>query len=337
MRNAFPPTTKVVGFHACDYFMKEKRKFIVWWIALGILAVALIIRIAIWFASQDDAQFRSGYGASSVMTNASSAEMMDMAAEDADYAYEESSASGIEVNTDAIERGEKLVYNASVSLQTKEYARDKKAVLDVIRQYSAIIESTSESDSSGRYSDTGMTIYWQIRVPYESFNDVYDALTSEDGWSVVSASANVSNLTERYSMNASYIEAYQIEKETLLKLLEQATRISDILEINDRLASVNSELKYYTDSNRSIDKDVEYSTISVSLSEVRKYASEKVKFKTRFGEAVQDAGRLFVAFIEGIVLFITRYSLFLVLIAGIGVVVGIIVKRKRKKKGLTVK
>lgn len=251
---------------------------------------------------------------------------------------EQSFPGGVGVDTEAVENGEKLVYNADISLETKRYTDHKKAIESAFRDYNVIIESMNENGGSSnndyRHGNrSGMVSSWTVRVPYEDFDGLYDELVDKgNGWSVISAHANVSNLTEQYSLNASYIESYTAEKEALLKLIEEADKIPDILEIHDRLASINGELKYYTDENSRIDSEVGYSTITVTLSEVKNYSSERIEFRTKLGEAVHDAWYLFATFITLLLLFVVRYSLFILLFLAIALVVFFVRRRRGNRR-----
>ena len=279
--------------------MKKK-----WWILpvsiVGCLAVVMIVIIAMGGSGK-----KSGYYAeySSAAFDYARNEAKSTAAEYGAYAEEDyveapmeaeesyakeeaydENYNGVDVDEEAVRKGEKLIYSADISLETKAYKKHRDFLYSLSSQYGVIIEDMSENSY-----DTVKYGSFTLRVPYENFAEVYQLLTSDDeGWSVMSASSRVENMTKQYSKLTAQIEAYEAEKEALLALLKEAATVSETLEIQDRLAWLNSDLQYYYNQRNDIDEDVEMSTIRVRLQEVWTQV-EKQKPILTFGERVDNA------------------------------------------------
>ena len=237
---------------------------------------------------------------------------------------------GVEVDEDAIQKGEKLVYTANISLETREYQEHKAKLLEMIKANGVVVESMSENSYDSRTHGS-----FTLRVPYDKYEAVYQALCSSDaGWTVLSASSRVDNMTKQYSKLSAQIEAYEQERETLLELLKQADNVSETLEIQDRLAWLNSDLQYYYNQREEIDSDVLMSTIYLEVQEIkiRQQSAQPYTFSERIQMAFEDGMNAFVEFCEDVALFFAGSWLFLGLIVIIVVVIIILCKAAKKRR-----
>ena len=71
----------------------------------------------------------------------------------------------------------------------------------------------------------------------------------------------------------------------LLKMMEKAESIQDMIAVEERLTEVQSELAWYEESLTGMDNQVDYATVTVSLREVKEYSESP---EAGFGE---KAGR----------------------------------------------
>ena len=237
----------------------------------------------------------------------------------------------VNVDEEAIKKGEKLVYSANISLETREYQAHKAQIFEVIKANGVVVESMSENTY-----DTTTHGSFTLRVPYDKYETVYNALCASDaGWAVRSASSQVTNMTKQYSKLTAQIEAYEQERATLLELLKSAENVSETLEIQDRLAWLNSDLQYYYNQREDIDADVLMSTIYLEMQEIKIYRpaqNEPYTFGERIRMAFQDGLDTFEGFCQDVALFFVEGWLFLGLLGILIVVIVIIVKKSRKRR-----
>ncbi|MDO5456565.1 MAG: DUF4349 domain-containing protein, partial [Eubacteriales bacterium] len=94
------------------------------------------------------------------------------------------------------------------------------------------------------------------------------------------------------------------------------------------------QLNQYKTSLATMDKQVEYSTISISLEEVRRYSQEvqEVTFAEQVSRAFTDAIESFTLFCQGIVLFAVRYFPYLIILLIIIVLIILAARRARAKR-----
>ena len=237
---------------------------------------------------------------------------------------------GVDVDEEAVKNGEKLVYTANISIESKEYQAHKARIFEVIKANGVVVENMSEDSYDSRFHG-----YFTLRVPYDKFEVVYQALcSSEEGWTVRSASSRVENMTKQYSKLTAQIEAFEQERETLLELLKQAENVTETLEIQDRLAWLNSDLQYYYNQREEIDSDVLMSTIYLEMQEiqVRQQSVQPYTFSERIQMAYQDGKDAFLEFCEDFALFFVGNWLFLGSIVIIVVIIIVLHKAGKKRR-----
>lgn len=118
---------------------------------------------------------------------------------------------------------------------------------------------------SQRYRNANLT----IRIPA----DQVDVFTDKVGGiaNVVHKEKNLEDITLTYNATESRVKALETEQTRLLELLAEAENMSDLLEIEARLADVRYELEQVTSQLRLYNNQIDFATIHLSLSEVQEY------------------------------------------------------------------
>ncbi len=233
--------------------------------------------------------------------------------------------------------GQKIVYMGSLSIQTLEYDKSAASIRRKIREAGGFSEAESENDndynwyrrSTGPSSTRNLNI--TARIPSEKFESFMDSLQG-DG-KVMNRSMNAENISQVYANKETYKKALEKEQERLLAMMDKAVTIEDMIAVESRLSEVERQLNTYKTDLSAMDKDVQYSTIYISLEEVKRYSDETptVTFPEKVKYAFEDAINSFTEFCEGIVLFIIRSFPFLILLA---IVIALVIRliRKRQEK-----
>ena len=241
-------------------------------------------------------------------------------------------------NTDGPQLDEKLVYTGSLSVQTLEYDDCVAGIRQKIKSFNGIIQSESETDDDYHWyyddhvNSSTRSLYLTIRIPSAKF---YEFLSSvgEEG-KVINKSVNVENISQTYSDTKTQIEALEIEEKRLLDMMEKADTIEDMIAVESRLTEVQSDLNYYKTNLRGMDTDVAWSTISLSVEEVKKYSPTVVEqtFGEKVREAFSDAWNSFVGFLQGLVLVLIELLPFLILLLIIILLIRFILKKTAPRR-----
>lgn len=237
------------------------------------------------------------------------------------------------------QQSEKLIYTADLSLESKEYDRDKQAIEDLIEEYQGIIQSKSESDSNYNWysedsSGSQRYLYLTVLIPADAYETFLDGV-SEIGH-LSSSSQNVENITKQYSDNEEVIAALEKEEERLQEMMDKAETIEDMISVEERIASVETQLNQAKNAKSSMDQSVDYSTVYLSLNEVKEYRQSESSLS--FGEKIKQAfwGSLhFFGQVFELLLYLIIYLLPFAILAGIVllIVFGSIRHAKKKKAG----
>jgi len=237
-----------------------------------------------------------------------------------DYSYSEKAASekssGSTDTPFVRESSEKLVYTCSMTMETLHFEECLAAVQQLIGEYGGFIESEEQTDSSygwyyEDYRKTSGTLseYLVIRIPTENY-DAFLADVKGNG-KVTSKSQNVQNITTVYNDTQITIDSLKAQEERLLSMMKTANSIDEMLSIESRLTSVQTDLAIYESRLKGYDLDVTYSTITLRIKEVLEYTiddeiEKQNTFWDRLKSTLKASGKLFTGFAEGLLFFLIK-------------------------------
>ncbi len=236
--------------------------------------------------------------------------------------------------------GEKLVYRGAINLETMSYEETVKAVHERIDAYHGIIEQENswDNDRSWTYADgrkrtMNRTLSLTLRIPTESFQSFMNDM--EGTAKVTSKSQSVENISRKYNDNSIEIESLRVQQERLMNMMESAETVEEMIMVEERLSEVQTRLNQKLSYQSSMDKDVQYSTISLNVNEVQEYTpvDDSIPiggFGKRLKETAEYSWTYFVYFMQNLVLFLIRILPFVLVI---GLII-FLITRYRKAKGL---
>ena len=227
-------------------------------------------------------------------------------------------------------REEKLVYTASVTLESEDFEAASDALHQKIASLGGIIVSENAYNLNKK-GYGGRSMDMTVRIPQENYETFLAGLS--DICNVAAVNRYVENLTERYYDNENRLKSYRIQEERLFAMLEKAQSVTEMLEIESRLCDVQYQIEALTNTQRTIDNDVRYSTFNLTLTEVKKFTTpEPETFGDKFKEAVGGSVESFGVFSENLLFFFIYVLPYLLCVAVVVVIVLVIVKVSKKKK-----
>ena len=216
-----------------------------------------------------------------------------------------------------VESSRKIVYNASVRMETTDYDTTRAALQEAVTAANGYLESTDQGgskDSGSRYT------YYTARIPAENYRSFLTA-AGEAG--------NVTSLNE----SAQDITAEYVDVEARLKALaDKAETTADLLEIESQLSDVQYQLESYTGQMRLMDNQVRYSTVDISLQEVRVLTPTATTFGEKFVEAVTSGWRGFVDGAEDFILVVVYLWPVVLIVLAILLVARPALKRRKARR-----
>lgn len=253
------------------------------------------------------------------------------AEEPAEAKYEEGSGSSPEVQDIA----RKLIKNVDLQVETEEFDVLLSTISQKTESLSGYIEQSYTYNGSSYYGNSSRNASMTIRIPAERLNDFLSEISEISN--VISRNESVTDVTLQYVDMDSHKKALLAEQERLLELLEQAENIEDIISLESRLSDVRYQIESMESQLRAIDNQVSYSTIYLSIEEVKQYTpvveqSIGEKIVTGFIGSLKDVGNGLVDFVVGIVINLPYLVLWAVIILIIVLIIKAFIKRKRNGK-----
>ncbi len=251
---------------------------------------------------------------------------------EAEWDSEESISEEMTGQTTNVLSNRKLIKTVDLHVETKEFDKVMVTLEEQVTAMGGYIENM-ETYNGSTYSgyrnsrDASLT----IRIPKDKLETFLGTIS--DISNVIRRSENVDDVTLAYVDIESRRNALKTEQERLLELLAIAENVDEIILIEDRLSDVRYQLESMESQLRTYDNKVDYSTVYLSVEEVRELTpvvEETVwqRITGGFTESLKDIGN---GFVELTIWFVVHIP-YLVIWAVVIVVTVIIVKAFRKKR-----
>ena len=225
--------------------------------------------------------------------------------------------------------GQKLIRTAQMNLETTDFEKAVQGLTDLTEQMGGYFESSSVGKrSNGRWAD------YTVRIPaekYQSFLDQAGELCHET-W----RDTQQEDISERYYDTQGRLKTQQIKLERLQALLAKAENMEDIITIESAISETEQMIDDLSGTLRHYDDQVDYATVSISLSEVYKLSNvEEVpdSFMSRLGKAFTGGLADFADGLENFAVALAYGWMWLLILVVVAVaVVRVLRKRRRKAK-----
>lgn len=245
-----------------------------------------------------------------------------------DSASNSASLEGIQTDT-AAQKDHKLIYTYNYSVETKKFDSFMESIVSKTAQLGGYVESSETTGSSS--DESNRSAYVTLRIPANQMSALISMLDSESN--VTYRRTNTEDVTLQYVDMKSHVEALRTEQKTLLRLIDKAENIEDVITLQSQLTEVRYEIESYESKLRIYDNMVDYSTMYLDISEVDRtttVASAKTGFfdelQSKFSDNLYAVGQGLRTFI----IWLISSLPVLILLAAI-VLIFIILYRKWKK------
>ena len=270
----------------------------------------------------------------------------DVYATTEEMAVEEAPA---EENT-AAEAGEvqdnrKLIKNVDMNVETEDF---EKLIANVESKINTLGGYAENKKIGGRsYNSEAGNRYASItaRIPSDRLEEFVSAVAKQSN--VTSKNESVNDVTLQYVDMEAHRDSLRTEQERLNELLAQAEDLETIIALEERLTEVRYQLESYESQLRSMDNQVDYSTVYLYISEVERLTPQAEKspwekMRVGFAESVYNVGKGLQNFGIGFVIALP-YLITMAIIIGVIVAVVLFIvklaekstKKKRQKRQQT--
>lgn len=231
----------------------------------------------------------------------------------------------------------KLIYRADLYVQTLDFDAALTRLTQMVEEAGGYFESTSLYQG-GYYSDGLRSGSYTIRVPSEGYAAFLQGVGETENCKVVRQEETVKDIGMSYADTEARLETLRIQQERLQTLLSQAEVMTDIIELENALASVEYEIEQYGSTLKRYDSLVNYSTIQLELEE-RERLSDTPAASERLGARMSRGFRSAVTgFVDGLgdlAVWFSYHFIGLIIFAAIVAAAVVLVRRSlRKRAGL---
>ena len=207
---------------------------------------------------------------------------------------------------------QKIIVTSRIRMETKDMDKTVSAIMESLSKYGGYVQTSSinqdQNQSRYRYS----TIV--VRVPA----DHYDAFlndSSQNG-NVLSIDTTTDDITTSYYDLQARLESLRLEREKVLKFYDQAANVSELLQIEQRLSEIDSEIAASEVRMKNYDLLTTYSTVTFTITEEKEYTPTTDTFGSRLLETIKDSARGFLNFLENALYFLINSFWYILLAAG---------------------
>lgn len=201
----------------------------------------------------------------------------------------------------------KLIKNVTLGVETEDFDGLISELYKRVNEAGGYMEDSSISGNSYYYRDDSRYANLTIRIPGSALDEFVNQVAEISN--VTRKNESIQDITLQYVDVESHKLALATEQERLLALLEKAETVEDIIAIEGRLSEVRYQLQSYESQLRTMDNQVDYSTVYIDISEVKKLTPQKElnvweRIQTGFSENLVSLGEgmrdLFVVIIVSI-------------------------------------
>ena len=215
-------------------------------------------------------------------------------------------------NNIIIPEGHKIIYTVEYELRIEEeIASTIKVINQEVYTLNGYIQTSSDSLSYATY------VY---KVPTENLNTFLNKVDEQEG--VSSKKIASEDVTSQYNEIQAEIEVLEASRLAYLKMLEEdGLSLNDVITLNDKIKSIDTQLKKLYKNKESFDARIDYATITINYKVIN--APIKEVFLGDYGNFLLNLGKTIVEFLA--------YSAPFVVIAGAGIGIVVLVKKTKKK------
>ena len=267
-------------------------------------------------------------GSATAEDNYYSAEM-----EMAPGAAPEEGLSKSEVTTDSqLPADRKLIRTIDIQAETEDMAILTEDLTARITALGGYVEAKNLYNGSTYAGYIRRNMSMTVRIPADKADEFISRVSENSN--IVSSTEHIDDVTLQYVDTESHVKALETEQERLLALLETADNLKDILTLEERLTQVRYELERYASRLRTLDNQITYATINLSVTEVKEYTPVQKEEPTAweritegFSRSLKDIGES----IEEFLIWVAVNSPYL-LIWGVVLTAAVLLLRRRVRR-----
>lgn len=218
----------------------------------------------------------------------------------------------------------KQVVSYFLSFESRDYTKALDYLNTLVRENGGFFDTVSESGQAPRYYQA------TIRIPSQEAPNFTETLKGYKGLIFKNQTKEAQDITTSYVDTELRIETRKKKLARLEELRKNQASLEQLLVLEEEINKTLYEIESLTSSLKSMDQDVTYTTISLSIDELATNISQpgQAPFGERIGAAFGNSLQGFISLIQTLILLVISLIPYLVILGPIGY----LVFKKWKKK-----
>lgn len=221
----------------------------------------------------------------------------------------------------------KIIVTGSMDLEVVSFETAAKEIEKIATAAGGYLGGmTSQSEGNGKkYGEI------TIRMPQKGFGGALKKIKALG--TVRGENIKRDDVSEEYIDLQARLKNKRRVEETYQKILERATKISDILEVEAKIGEARGEIEQMEGRMKYLDNQVSLSTLTISLSEKGVYTAPAPD-EWSFRDIVKRATHSFVSTVKSLAEILVWAAVYSPLIILFGLLLGALRRHRRKRKSL---
>ncbi len=219
----------------------------------------------------------------------------------------------------------KIIRNGELTIETKNPTEDQRKLAAIAESLGGFVV-TSEFQQSANQSTSTVNVI--VRVPSANFQKATDEIR-KTGIRVLHEKVSGKDVTEEFVDLEARLRAQKALEAQYLEIMKRASKISDVLEVQEKLTEVRTEIEQHEGRRRYLENQSALSTINISLqTPTPLVAATQTGFWASIRNSFGDGVDVAVAIVLGLIHFvIVALPIVVLLLLPAGLILRFVMKR----------
>ncbi len=226
--------------------------------------------------------------------------------------------------------GRKIIKTATVDIETLNYDTCINSFETLVNTAGGFIQNSNVQGTSQNIDkQSTRKATYTVRIPADKLNEFLKNVGSIGV--VKNSSVSGEDVTSQYFDTETRIKSLKIEEECLLEIKTKAKTLSELLELENRMTQVRTQIEQLTGQLKKLDALVELATVNIIIDEVKKI-EDKVpdNFLSKIGFVFKSSIEVLFEGVKILILGIIAIAPFAVVIGIVIFIMLFILKKIRK-------
>ena len=226
----------------------------------------------------------------------------------------------------------KIVRTADISLATGAFDAHEADIRRQVEAAGGYVENVSQYEFQDNARIPLRQISFTLRIPTASLDAFLQGVSGIGR--VTSRNESATDMTVQYSDTALRLQTQREKMKRLQELLAKADSVTDLLEIESAIAGTQYEIDVYETGLRTIDRQVDNSTVHITLREespAQSAAEAAVSLGDRIRLGLEASVKGIGQFFQNMLVFLVMALPVLVPLAAVCLVLWLVIRRRRRE------